>query len=70
MSNVILNQLFENIPNSIWQKISKIDEFKGQWIGGAKLNPQVLGRLKKSVLVTSTGASTRIEGAKLSDKDI
>ncbi len=30
----------------------------------------VLGRLKRSVLVTSTGASTRIEGAKLSDEDI
>lgn len=35
-----------------------------------KLHPQVLGRLKKSVLVTSTGASTRIEGAKLSDEDV
>jgi Fic family protein len=29
-----------------------------------------LGRLKRSVLITSTGASTRIEGAKLSDEDI
>ncbi len=34
------------------------------------MSPQVLGRLKLSVLVTSTGASTRIEGAKLSDEDI
>jgi Fic family protein len=34
------------------------------------LGPQVLGRLKKSVLVTSTGASTRIEGARLSDEDV
>lgn len=33
-------------------------------------SPQILKRLKKSVLVTSTGASTRIEGAKLSDEDI
>jgi len=29
-----------------------------------------LGRLKKSVLITSTGASTRIEGSRLSDEDI
>lgn len=29
-----------------------------------------MGRLKKSVLVTSTGASTRIEGSKMSDEDI
>lgn len=59
-----------NIPPTIWQKIAKIDELKGQWIAGAELTPQVLGRLKKSVLVTSTGASTRIEGAKLSDEDV
>lgn len=50
--------------------VSEIDECKGRWIAGAQLNPQALGRLKRSVLVTSTGASTRIEGAKLSDEDI
>ena len=44
-------------------KIAQIDEQKGQWIAGAKLGPQILGRLKRSVLITSTGASTRIEGA-------
>ena len=60
----------ENLPVSIWQKLIKIDRLKGQWISGAKLSPQVLGRLKKSVLVTSTGASTRIEGSKMSDEDI
>jgi Fic family protein len=65
-----LDNLLENLPSSIWQKITQIDGIKGQWIGGAKLNSQVLGRLKKSVLVTSTGASTRIEGARLSDEDI
>ena len=60
----------ENLPATIWQKLIKIDRLKGQWISGAKLSPQVLGRLKKSVLVTSTGASTRIEGSKMSDEDI
>jgi len=70
MDHTILHQRLNEIPASIWQKIAQIDELKGQWIGGVKLGPQVLGRLKKSVLVTSTGASTRIEGAKLSDKDI
>ena len=30
----------------------------------------ILGRLKRSVLVTSTGASTRIEGSSLSDEDV
>ena len=64
------NQSLENLPASIWDKITQIDELKGRWLGGVRLGPQVLGRLKQSVLVTSTGASTRIEGARLSDEDI
>lgn len=58
------------IPAEIWSKITKIDETKGRWIGGVNLSPQILGRLKKSVLVTSAGASTRIEGAKLTDEEV
>lgn len=64
------SQRLENLPPEIWSKITRIEEFKGQWIVGARLSPQVLGRLKRSVLVTSTGASTRIEGSMLSDEDI
>lgn len=64
------NRRLQRIPVALWSKITQIDQLKGQWIGGAQLSPQVLGRLKKSVLFTSTGASTRIEGAKLSDADI
>ncbi|MBI4121788.1 MAG: Fic family protein [Parcubacteria group bacterium] len=59
-----------HIPQTVWTLINRIDELKGHWVGGAKLSPQVLGRLKRSVLVTSTGASTRIEGVKLSDEEI
>jgi len=70
MDKMSFDKRLERLPPIIIQKIAKIDELKGQWIGGAELSPQVLGRLKKSVLVTSTGASTRIEGAKLSDADI
>ena len=66
----VYNQRLENLPASIWDKITQIDELKGRWVGGVRLGPQVLGRLKQSVLVTSTGASTRIEGARLSDEDI
>src|SRR3989338_1596141 len=64
------NKRIANIPQNLWKIINQIDELKGQWVGGAKMNPQVLGRLKRSVLVTSTCASTRIEGAQLSDEDI
>jgi Fic family protein len=68
--NYKFNKRIKDLPQSIWELLNKIDEIKGRWIGGAKLNPQVLGRLKRSTLITSTGASTRIEGAKLSDEDV
>lgn len=58
------------IPNEIWSKIAQIEELKGRWTQGANLSPQFLNRLKRSVLVTSTGASTRIEGANLSDEAV
>lgn len=61
---------FTLLPGEIWAKIAKIDEIKGRWTGGLKLSPQILIRLKKSVLVTSSGASTRIEGSKLSDEEV
>ena len=68
--NKRFDQRLAQIPTDIWSKITQIDQLQGQWIGGAKLSPQVLGRLKRSVLITSTGASTRIEGARLSDEDV
>lgn len=58
------------ITGEILTKISKLDEFKGLWRGGMRLNPQTLGRLKRSVVITSTGASTRIEGAKMDDESV
>ena len=61
---------FASVPSEVLSKIARIDEIKGRWIGGLQINPQALGRLKRSVLVTSTGASTRIEGVKLTDKEI
>ena len=60
----------ERVPQDILEQMRMIDDLKGRWMSGAKLDPQILGQLKKSVLVTSTGASTRIEGARLSDEDV
>ena len=65
-----LNLRLQNIRGEIWKDIALIDELKGRWSAGANLHPQVLTRLKRSVLITSTGASTRIEGSKLTDSDI
>jgi len=61
---------FDNILHKVWGMLRAIDQLQGRWIEGARLHPQILGNLKQSVLITSTGASTRIEGAKMSDKDI
>lgn len=51
-------------------KIRQLDEFKGFWKGRLNISPQILHRLKKFALITSTGASTRIEGAYLSDEEV
>ena len=58
------------LTQEILAKISKIDQFKGLWQGSLRLSPQILGRLKAWVIITSTGASTRIEGAKMTDGEI
>lgn len=58
------------LNQGIISKIGKIDEFKGLWQGSLRLSPQILSRLKASVLITSTGASTRIEGSKLDDEEV
>lgn len=59
-----------NLSQKILQKIAQIDEFKGLWKGSLRLSPQTLGRLKRSVLITSSGASTRIEGSRMSDAEV
>jgi Fic family protein len=64
------DQRLKSIPSKLWTKIAQIAELKGQWVAGVQLNTHVLARLKRSILITSTGASTRIEGARLSDEDI
>ncbi len=65
-----LNDRLEKLSLATVSLLSQIDGLNGQWIGGTQLSPQLLGRLKRSVLVTSTGASTRIEGSKLSDEEV
>lgn len=70
IKNSAFERRFKTISSEIWSKIAKIDELKGQWVAGVNLNHHILSRLKRSVLITSSAASTRIEGAKLSDEDV
>ena len=65
-----LNKRIQQLPQSNYLRISRIDELKGRWVGGLNLSPQILNRLKHSVLAASTGASTRIEGSKSTDVEV
>lgn len=50
--------------------LAAIDEIRGVFRVGLRMTPQAIISLKKSVLITSAGASTRIEGSKLSDEEV
>jgi Fic family protein len=50
--------------------VGEIDEFKGAWRALGNLAPDRLATLRRVATVESVGASTRIEGAKLSDVEV
>lgn len=50
--------------------LAEIDGIRGEFKSGLRMTPQAITSLKKSVLITSAGASTRIEGAKLTDEEV
>jgi Fic family protein len=50
--------------------IAKIDEFKGAWRALGTLAPDRLSALRRVATIESIGSSTRIEGGKLSDREV
>lgn len=50
--------------------VAEIDEFKGKWQALSSLAPDQLQALRKVATIESIGSSTRIEGAKLSDREV
>ncbi len=50
--------------------ISEIDEFKGKWTVLQNLSPERLQALRRVATIESVGSSTRIEGVKLSDREV
>jgi Fic family protein len=54
----------------ILKLISKIDSQNARWQAQVNLSPQMVDRLIQSVLITSTGSSTRIEGSRMDDKQV
>ncbi len=58
------------ITPEILKLIAEIDEFKGAWAAIGRISPERLTSLRRVATVESIGSSTRIEGAKLSDKGV
>ena len=50
--------------------IARIDEFKGAWRALGRLAPDRLASLRRVATIESIGSSTRIEGSKLSDREV
>lgn len=58
------------ITPEILTLISGIDEFKGAWRALGTLAPDRLSALRRVATIESIGSSTRIEGSKLSDREV
>lgn len=58
------------ITSEILNIIANIDEFKGAWRAIGNLAPDRLNSLKHVATIESIGSSTRIEGVKLTDREV
>ena len=58
------------ITPELLSQIAKIDEFKGTWRALGTLAPDRLAALRRVATIESIGSSTRIEGSKLTDREI
>src|SRR5207244_125548 len=58
------------LTSDLLRLVGDIDEFKGAWKAFGTLAPDRLATLRRIATVESVGASTRIEGAKLTDQEV
>ncbi len=58
------------ITKDILFLIAELDEFKGAWRALGTLAPERLSALRHVATIESIGSSTRIEGSKLSDREV
>ncbi|WP_341819810.1 Fic family protein [Wolbachia endosymbiont (group A) of Brachyopa scutellaris] len=58
------------VIEQVYELITAVDSVKNSWQITKKLLPQTIERLTHSVIVTSSGASNRIEGNRLTDKEV
>ena len=50
--------------------VAEVDEFKGAWQALGRLAPERLSALRRVATIESIGSSTRIEGSRLSDRQV
>ncbi|HEY9584515.1 MAG TPA: Fic family protein [Candidatus Paceibacterota bacterium] len=50
--------------------LAEIDGIRGEFKSGLRMTPRAITNLRKSTLITSAGASNRIEGGKLNDEEV
>lgn len=58
------------ITPEILSLIAEIDEFKGAWQAIGRIAPERLSGLRRVATIESIGSSTRIEGSRLSDREV
>lgn len=58
------------ITPEILSLIAEIDEFKGAWRAIGRIAPERLSSLRRVATIESVGSSTRIEGARLTDREV
>jgi Fic family protein len=63
-------QFIPDTTREITKLLARIDECKGYWEAFQLLSPEYLERMKRAVIISSSGASTRIEGSHLSDEEV
>jgi Fic family protein len=70
LSGVMIRADTIQITPEILNLIAELDEFKGAWQALGSLAPQRLSALRRVATIESIGSSTRIEGSKLSDREV
>ena len=59
-----------NVTQELLALLSEIDEFKGAWRALGTIAPERLNALRHVATIESIGSSTRIEGSKLTDREV
>ncbi|MBN1760382.1 MAG: Fic family protein [Chitinispirillaceae bacterium] len=60
----------EEVPATLVNRLTEIEEFKGRWTALNNLAPDRLDQFKRVAAIASIGSSTRIEGVKLSNEEV